>query len=226
MLPTSARADATELSPRTACCTPVRAAANIPATRSSTRPHRVPSVLDTLSRSQRARARRSPPRSRSLRATSDEIDGRITRARGGRGDPRPVRLNVATLPLAPDAPAGAFLRRRRVPVGGRWIVCWPAYRLAGGRLDDAVRASWLPAIRAAELHRDSFETTALQVACAPDRARRAPADAGDLCRQWLLCDDSLLGGLPGEFEFVVGNLPYVRQECIPDERCCANTARA
>ena len=44
----------------------------------------------------------------------------------------------------------------------------------------------------------------------------APADAGELCRQWLLCDDFLQCGLPGEFEFVVGTPPDVRQERTPE----------
>ncbi len=40
-----------------------------------------------------------------------------------------------------------------------------------------------------------------------------PADAGELSRHWLLCNDFVLCGLCGEFDSVVGNPPYVlRQE--------------
>lgn len=121
---------------------------------------------------------------------------------------------VATLPLhrmrllEPSFGGGEFL----LAAVDRLLA---AYRLAGGRLDDAAR-ELAPAIRAVELHRDSFETTALQVRARLIAHGVAPADAGELCRQWLLCDDFLLCGLPGEFEYVVGNPPYVRQERIPE----------
>ena len=40
------------------------------------------------------------------------------------------------------------------------------------------------------------------------------ADAGELSRHWLLCDDFLLCELSGEFDIIVGNPPYSRQEHI------------
>lgn len=40
-------------------------------------------------------------------------------------------------------------------------------------------------------------------------------DAELLVESWLVCDDFLLTLLRGEFDFVVGNPPYVRQERIP-----------
>jgi len=90
-----------------------------------------------------------------------------------------------------------------------------AFRNAGGRLADAGR-ELVNAIRAVELHRESFDTTAQHLRARLIAQGVAPADAGELCRQWLLCDDFLLCGLSGEFDFVVGNPPYVRQERIPE----------
>jgi len=90
-----------------------------------------------------------------------------------------------------------------------------AYRHAGGKLADAGR-ELVDAIRAVELHRDSFETTTAHLRARLIAQGVTPADAGELCRHWLLCDDFLLCGLSGEFDFVVGNPPYVRQERIPE----------
>ncbi len=84
-----------------------------------------------------------------------------------------------------------------------------AYRSAGRRLADAGR-ELVDAIRAVELHRDSFETTTAHLRARLIAQGVTPADAGELCRHWLLCDDFLLCGLSGEFDFVVGNPPYVR----------------
>src|SRR5690606_28411081 len=41
-------------------------------------------------------------------------------------------------------------------------------------------------------------------------------DAEALAAQWLIYGDFLLVPLEGEFDVVVGNPPYVRQELIPD----------
>ena len=90
-----------------------------------------------------------------------------------------------------------------------------AYRASGGRLTEAGR-ELVDSIRAVELHRDSFDDTAQQVRARLIAHGVAPADAGELCRHWLICDDFLLCGLNGEFDFVVGNPPYVRQERIPE----------
>lgn len=90
-----------------------------------------------------------------------------------------------------------------------------AYRAAGGRLADAGHE--LPgAIRAVELHRESFESTSGHLRAQLIAQGVPPADAGELCRHWLLCDDFLLCDAGGEFDFVVGNPPYVRQERIPE----------
>lgn len=90
-----------------------------------------------------------------------------------------------------------------------------AYRHAGAKLTDAGR-ELVDAIRAVELHRESFETTAANLRVRLIAHGVTPEDAVELCRHWLLCDDFLLCGLSGEFDFVVGNPPYVRQERIPE----------
>jgi hypothetical protein len=40
-------------------------------------------------------------------------------------------------------------------------------------------------------------------------------DAQKLCGAWLTCDDFLLSDFDSNFDFVVGNPPYIRQEMIP-----------
>ncbi len=90
-----------------------------------------------------------------------------------------------------------------------------AYRLAGGRTVDAGR-ELVDAVRAVELHRSSFDTTERHLRARLIAHGVGPTDAMELCRHWLLCDDFLLCGLSGEFDFIVGNPPYVRQERIPE----------
>lgn len=71
------------------------------------------------------------------------------------------------------------------------------------------------AIRAVELHRDSHDRTARHVRERLQKAGLCVADASALCAEWLICDDFLLCALDGEFDVIVGNPPYVRQERIP-----------
>ncbi len=72
-----------------------------------------------------------------------------------------------------------------------------------------------PALRAVEIHEPSFATTraALHHRLLAWGATTSDADA--LCDTWLLHADFLLTPLPGTFNIVVGNPPYVRQERIP-----------
>lgn len=89
-----------------------------------------------------------------------------------------------------------------------------AYFLGGGTATRA-RAELTRSIRAVELHRDSLEQTALRVEARLKHAGLSTRDAQTLVAEWLICDDFLLCNLPGKFEVVVGNPPYVRQERIP-----------
>jgi hypothetical protein len=71
------------------------------------------------------------------------------------------------------------------------------------------------AVRAVELHRESVEAVRARLLVLLCDAGISHADAEALCAGWLICDDFLLAALPGEFDVVVGNPPYVRQERIP-----------
>jgi hypothetical protein len=80
-------------------------------------------------------------------------------------------------------------------------------------------------IRAVELHRPTFEETKNRlVALLIERGLNA-FEATKLAETWLINDDFLLTNLPGEFDVVVGNPPYVRQELIPNVLLEAYRAR-
>ncbi len=70
-------------------------------------------------------------------------------------------------------------------------------------------------IRAVELHRDTFEATHAKLLALLDRHGFSRARANRLASAWLIQGDFLLSDLPDQFDFVVGNPPYVRQELIP-----------
>lgn len=72
-----------------------------------------------------------------------------------------------------------------------------------------------PCIRAVELHRDTFEATKLNLEILLSHFGISKPEAARLTSVWLISGDFLLERLPGQFDFVVGNPPYVRQELIP-----------
>lgn len=72
------------------------------------------------------------------------------------------------------------------------------------------------AIRAVELHRDSYHATYDKVLARLQQAGIASLEAQSLARRWLIFGDFLLIDLDGSFDVVVGNPPYVRQELIAD----------
>jgi len=67
-------------------------------------------------------------------------------------------------------------------------------------------------IRAVELHRPTFEQTKTKLLSLLNQHGISPSTADSLANAWLICDDFLLADLPHEFDVVVGNPPYVRQE--------------
>ncbi len=71
------------------------------------------------------------------------------------------------------------------------------------------------AIRAVELHRPSFLSTRAVVIERLKQADIEHACAVAIADCWLAQGDFLLAPLEGQFDFVVGNPPYVRQELIP-----------
>lgn len=72
-----------------------------------------------------------------------------------------------------------------------------------------------PCIRAVELHRETFAATKRHLDILLLRFGIPKPEAARLLNAWLISGDFLLSPLPGQFDFVVGNPPYVRQELIP-----------
>lgn len=85
------------------------------------------------------------------------------------------------------------------------------------RANEAVPAQDLAGcIRAVELHEASFQTRRAKLVEQLGVTGIGPRDARVLADEWLVHGDYLLAELPSEFDFVVGNPPYVRQELVPN----------
>lgn len=108
--------------------------------------------------------------------------------------------------LEPSFGGGDFL----LPIVGRLLTAWRAAKSSGAVLDDLGDA-----IRAIELHRETFHSTHAAVVDLLERKGLAARTATALADRWLSQGDFLLAPLNGQFDFVVGNPPYVRQEMIP-----------
>lgn len=108
--------------------------------------------------------------------------------------------------LEPSFGGGDFL----LPAVERLLRAWRAAKQSGSALDDLSNA-----IQAVELHRDTFCSTHAGVVELLKREGIAANTATALAGRWLSQGDFLLAPLEGQFDFVVGNPPYVRQELIP-----------
>jgi hypothetical protein len=108
--------------------------------------------------------------------------------------------------LEPSFGGGDFL----LPVISRLLAAWRAAKGAGSALDDLGDA-----IRAVELHRETYRMTHAAVVTLLQQEGVVANTATALADRWLFQGDFLLAPLAGEFDFVVGNPPYVRQELIP-----------
>jgi hypothetical protein len=71
------------------------------------------------------------------------------------------------------------------------------------------------AIRAVELHRETFISTRQAVANRLKAEGLSASAASELVDRWLIQGDFLLEPQSAFFDYVVGNPPYVRQELIP-----------
>lgn len=108
--------------------------------------------------------------------------------------------------LEPSFGGGDFL----LPIIQRLLTAWRAARPNGSALDELADA-----LRAVELHHDTFDNTKTAVVDLLKRQGIAANVATALAGCWLSQGDFLLTPQEGKFDFVVGNPPYVRQELIP-----------
>ncbi|OHC75992.1 MAG: modification methylase PaeR7I [Rhodospirillales bacterium RIFCSPLOWO2_12_FULL_58_28] len=77
-------------------------------------------------------------------------------------------------------------------------------------------ASLMSCICSVELHRDTFIATGNRIDALLDTSGFKKNDRRALLDAWLTHGDFLLTSLPGDFDYVAGNPPYIRQELIPD----------
>jgi len=110
--------------------------------------------------------------------------------------------------LEPSFGDGDFL----IPVIERLLAAWKASGQDSGNAIQALGES----VIAVELHRHTFHKTKEKVIAVLQANGIACPAAEELAARWLVQGDFLLADLPKEFDFVVGNPPYVRQELIPD----------
>ena len=108
--------------------------------------------------------------------------------------------------LEPSFGGGDFL----LPIIQRLLSAWRAARPIGTAVDDLGDA-----IRAVELHHDTFRSTYAAVVALLKREGLSANAATALADRWLSQGDFLLAPLEGQFDFEVGNPPYVRPELIP-----------
>lgn len=108
--------------------------------------------------------------------------------------------------LEPSFGRGDFL----MPAVGRLLTAWrssehekPVVEVLGN------------AIRAVELHRETFYATRSALIARLKQEAIDDQSAVALADRWLVLGDFLLAPLEDQFDFVVGNPPYVRQELIP-----------
>ncbi len=105
--------------------------------------------------------------------------------------------------LEPSFGFGDFL----LPAIDRLLVAW--------KRSEAGPDALLGAVRAVELHRASFDRTYALVVQKLRAAGIGLREAECIADQWLIKGDFLLVPLSSQFDVVIGNPPYVRQELIP-----------
>ena len=108
--------------------------------------------------------------------------------------------------LEPSFGDGDFL----IPAVERLIASWQA----GGSSDPVSNLS--DAIRAVELHEDSYRATSGTLTRLLKQVGITSNEARAIISQWLIFGDFLLAPIDGNFDVVIGNPPYIRQELIPD----------
>lgn len=109
--------------------------------------------------------------------------------------------------LEPSFGGGDFL----LPAIERLLTAW---KQSHSRLDPVGALS--DKLRAVELHRQTFAETRSRVIERLATHGLTGSQSVRLANAWLINGDFLLADLPGTFDTVIGNPPYVRQELIPD----------
>lgn len=99
-----------------------------------------------------------------------------------------------------------------------------AYQRSGGKLETTTPVL-RDAIRAVELHHETFLATQSRVRQLLLERGIPRSVAAELAAAWLMRDDFLLCQLPFDFTHIVGNPPYVRLERIPSAMLQAYRAR-
>jgi hypothetical protein len=108
--------------------------------------------------------------------------------------------------LEPSFGEGEFL----CPVVDRLLSAY----LKAGNLTTNVVENLRTAIRAVELHDDTFNATKSRILCLLLERGISQAESEEVLSSWLSRGDFLLEPIPADFSHVVGNPPYVRQELI------------
>ena len=108
--------------------------------------------------------------------------------------------------LEPSFGGGNFL----MSIISRLLSAWRTAKGTGSALEDLSGA-----IRAVELHHETFLSAYEAIIALLKREGLKTREATALADHWLLQDDFLLTPLDGQFDYIVGNPPYVRQELIP-----------
>lgn len=118
--------------------------------------------------------------------------------------------------LEPSFGGGDFL----LPIVRRLLTAWRAAKQDGSALEELGDA-----LRGVELHRETFQITRAAVISLLKGEGFAAEIAIALVDKWLSQGDFLLAPLGGQYDFVVGNPPYVRQELIPQPLLAEYRAR-
>ncbi|MGH9875603.1 MAG: Eco57I restriction-modification methylase domain-containing protein [Pyrinomonadaceae bacterium] len=109
--------------------------------------------------------------------------------------------------LEPSFGGGDFL----LPIVGRLLT---SYKDHVGSLKNVMK-DLQPAIRAVELHRETFKTTKIGIAELFKEGGIRESDSQEILTSWLSQGDFLLTPMVERFTHVIGNPPYLRQELIP-----------
>ncbi|RZS53410.1 Eco57I restriction-modification methylase domain-containing protein [Sphaerotilus mobilis] len=98
--------------------------------------------------------------------------------------------------------------------GGEFLLAAAARLLVAAKSVDGV-SDLADCIRGVELHGITYAATRAKVVGLLEESGLSAIESRRIAEAWLLHGDFLLSELPGKFDFVVGNPPYVRQELIP-----------